>query len=65
MKWRRHKHDEVASTAADAAEMDEATKALEDALSRWPAVNDTVSQMRQLRERNHFADSFRHALKGE
>lgn len=45
--------------------LDEASDALDEALSRWPEVTSAVSQMQTMRERNHFADSFRLALKGE
>lgn len=49
----------------DPQPLDDATEALEQAMGRWPAVNATVSEMRRMRERNHFAETFRHALKGD
>ena len=56
----RHEHPEP-----DTQGIDEATEALEQAMSLWPEVRETAAHMRRLRERNHFAESIRHAFKGE
>lgn len=49
-------HDPQADAAAHAA--------LDAALSQWPEVRATTSDLRRLRQRNHFAETMNDALKG-
>lgn len=68
MWWRRNKHIEppgpVPRDKADEQGLNEAHEALEQALSKWPEVARITEDMRGIRKRNHFADTFDDALGG-
>lgn len=44
--------------------VDDAHRALEDALNQWPAIRETVTDMRRIRRENHLADKVHRALGG-
>jgi hypothetical protein len=48
----------------DSQGIDDAHQALDDALNQWPAIRDTVNEMRRIRRENHLAEKVHRALGG-
>jgi hypothetical protein len=66
--WVRDREPTTATSASlevrDEAGVNEAQRALDTALSRWPDVTRVAEDMRGIRRRNHLADKVHDALGG-
>lgn len=62
LRFRRRRRDRTLTLSN--AKIDAATRARKEAERRWPAVHEVTRELREQRERNHFADRVWHALEG-
>lgn len=62
MKWPWRGEREPEGTGTEARQA--AEQNLADARDRWPEVNRVSKSLRELRERNHFAEQLQHIFEG-